>query len=123
MKRFTWNARTIRAKQDRARDRAVFRQNVAIVIGAKANAPVRTGEHRDSIGSAAPGQPFPRVGSVLPEHVVDGQTRIGAGAPHSWFVERGTSRMRARPHILPAVDAEAPHFRRRLREEYRKEGL
>ncbi len=123
MARWFWNGGDIKRRQARARDRAVYRQAEAVVLYARRIAVVRTGEHRDSIGTVPPGQDPPNPGHIDPADVRDGGVRIGAGAPHSFWVERGTSRMPPRPAVAPAADAEAPNFQRRLREEYRKEGL
>jgi hypothetical protein len=71
--------------QDRVRVRAL-----RVLSYAKGTAPVDTGEYRDSIHMYE-----------LP----DGGFRIQASAPHSIFVEFGTSRMSAYHTLAVALDA------------------
>ncbi|HNG95810.1 MAG TPA: HK97 gp10 family phage protein, partial [Acidobacteriota bacterium] len=66
-----------------------------IEADAKERAPVDTGVLRNSI-QATPAGPLRWI--------------IGEGAEYAAFVEFGTSRAPAQPHLLPAVEAARPGF-------------
>ena len=57
--------------------------------GAKQRAPVRTGALRNSIATEMQG---------------DDAVRIGPGVEYGIYLERGTSRMAARPYLFPSVE-------------------
>lgn len=71
---------------------------------AQSIAPVRTGEFRDSIDG--------RVNKA--------SVTVFAGAPHSRWVEEGTSKMEAQPTIGPAVNATKHKLTKRIEEEIKK---
>lgn len=75
-----------------------------VVPYAQSIAPVDTGEFRDGIG-----------GAVNPN-----QIRIYASAPHSSFVEDGTSTMPARPTVRPAIQKMRPKLLARVRAKLRE---
>ncbi|WP_449471654.1 HK97-gp10 family putative phage morphogenesis protein [Sphingobium chungangianum] len=75
-----------------------------VVPAAKAIAPVDSGEFRDGIG-----------GEVNPN-----QIRIYASAPHSSFVEDGTSKMPARPTLRPTIQKMRPKLLARVRAKLRE---
>ena len=60
---------------------------------AQSNAPVDTGFHRSSIGW---------------EMVAAGAAEFGATSHYGPYLEHGTYKMAARPHVLPAADAVTP---------------
>ena len=71
---------------------------------AKALAPVRTGELRDSID-----------GEVSP-----GGVRVFADAPHARFVEEGTTKMPAQPFLGPALKQTKGKLKERIKNEIKK---
>lgn len=80
--------------------RAVVRASVfATEAGGKARAPVLTGFHRNSITSDFRGSNA---------DVAQGET--GPESGYGRFLEDGTDRMAARPHMGPAADEQEPIF-------------
>lgn len=66
-----------------------------IVEEAKVNAPVKTGNLRDSI-----------------HYDVDGETvKVGSDVPYAAYVEFGTFKMEPQPYLRPAVLAKGAKFR------------
>ena len=82
-------AAAIPAKVDQA-TRAYGLQAVAIV---QSNAPVDTGAHRAGIGMDALGL----------AHV-----EVGASSEYAPYLEYGTYKMAARPHVIPGVESVVP---------------
>ena len=71
---------------------------------AQSIAPVRSGEFRDSIDGRA----------------TKTRVTVFATAPHSRFVEEGTSKMEAQPTLGPALQATKGKLRERIREAIKK---
>lgn len=71
---------------------------------AKALAPVRTGELRDSIDG----------------RVTKTQATVFAAAPHAGFVENGTSLSPAQPYMEPALAQTKPKLKARIEAELKK---
>ena len=82
-------AAAIPAKVD-ATTRAYGLQAVAIV---QSNAPVDTGAHRAGIGMDILGLAY---------------VEVGASSEYAPYLEYGTYRMAARPHIIPGVESVVP---------------
>jgi HK97 gp10 family phage protein len=77
---------------EKAIKEAVSRGGDAVRDAAKANAPVDTGELRDSIESIVSSDGL--------------SVEVGTDVPHGVFVELGTSRMAAQPFLFPAFERE-----------------
>lgn len=74
----------------------------AIVEGAKARVPVRTGELKRSIRSTMDKR--------------RGKAKVSARARHAHLVEFGTVNMPAKPFLQPAAEAERDNYVRRAKE-------
>ena len=81
-------------------DRIVEESARAIEGGAKINAPVDTGNLRNSISVQKAGE---------------AKRRIGASAEYAIFQEMGTRHHAAHPFLKPAFDDEVPHLKQRLK--------
>ncbi len=75
------------------------------VATAKVHAPIDIGHHKANIGYE-PGKD-------------DLHATVKAGAGYALYLERGTRRMAARPHVEPAVRAEVAHLERDVAEAMR----
>lgn len=84
----------IRGTARRLAEVVVAKAALDIEAQAKARAPVRTGFLRSSIAASGAGLEW----------------QVSVGAAYAVFVEFGTSRMAARPYLVPAVEAVAPGF-------------
>lgn len=73
-------------------------------VTAQRNAPVRTGELRDSMQ-------VEHEGNV---------SRVGFTAPHAGFVEFGTSRMASQPYLIPAAWQGKETLRKKILEKLKK---
>lgn len=74
-----------------------------IEADAKTLVPVRTGNLRNSISRELTGDTFAGSGSTF-------GGEVGPTANYGRFVEFGTSRMRPRPYLLPALARREPGF-------------
>jgi hypothetical protein len=105
--------------------KAAVRPHVAEVVKASAQAieqDVKGGPH--SLYRAYPPSPtYDRTGNLGRSYhsrrihellwVVENDPQI---APYAVYVELGTRKMAARPHLLPSAEAERPHFVAEMRE-------
>lgn len=91
----------IEARTTLALSRAVEETARNIEAGAKARAPMRTGNLRASIQTHRTG-------------LHEAEVRVGA--EYGTFVEHGTRHTAAKPFLAPAVEAERPRFLGRIRE-------
>jgi HK97 gp10 family phage protein len=105
MAKLVWLGDDVEASVRDASVEAIDETNTAAAAQAKGAAPVRSGEHRDSI-------------EVQPALIEGDQVTgsWGANAKHSPFVELGTSKMAAQPHLRPAADAENRKLAGRIRD-------
>ena len=105
----SWRGPELAQAAAEAAERAVAETLERAAETAAGNAPVRTGELRESIGST----PVRRSGSRT-------SGGLGAGARYGRFVERGTRYMSAQPFLRPAADAEFPRLAERVGEHFRR---
>lgn len=98
-----------------ALDKALRQIAQEIEDSAKRRAPVRTGALRDSIRVGASNMDGNRVAMHGNRVAMDGNrvaamhgVTVTAGVPYALFVELGTSRMRPRPYLRPAVEEVRP---------------
>jgi hypothetical protein len=107
---------------------------VAIEADTKALAPVRGafrsfregeppigGALRRSYTTAKPGQEGnPGGGGDAKANVVDGGIDVGSWLGYSYYVDRGTTRMSARPHFTTAIAANLPQRGRRFAQQFER---
>lgn len=123
-------------------DEAIALTALAIENDTKRTAPVRGGNRsfrpaikgkkgqqvggtlRRSYTTAKPGTEGSLTGSsgenTARGNVTNGRILVGSWLGYAYFVERGTSKMPARPHFQPAIDHALPLFPRKLEAAYRK---
>lgn len=98
----------------------------SIQRGGRSGAPyVRYNPRRAGVASA-PGEP-PKtdtgrlVGSIFADVLESGlEAEVGTGIKYGKFLEFGTTRMRARPWLMPAFERQKPRIRKRLEQEFRR---
>lgn len=86
---------------------------------AKMNSPIKFGAHRSSGYTIAPGknnygQNTSRARSLNPDALIDAPVKpkndmsavVGFPMEYSLYLETGTTRMAARPHLVPAMESE-----------------
>lgn len=91
---------------DNAMERALTRIGLAAEGYAKKEAPVDTGNLRNSITHA--------------EEIKEKATYVGTNVEYAPFVELGTSRSRAQPYLRPAATEHTTTYRNILKEELGK---
>lgn len=117
MARIVWHGdeflRKVKRGVERALDQTRFRMEARIKssFGSSPSSPgdppgVKTGQLRSSITSSREGLKA-KIGSTI-------APRGGQSQSYAFYQERGTSKMRARPYLRPALDAEAPRLVRDL---------
>ncbi len=106
--RYTSYVRQRTAQFLAAQERAANRTGQWAAEQARALAPVDTGALRDSIDFAV--RKTQTTFAVV----------VFAGASYSLYVELGTSRMRAQPHLRPVLDRIGPVYQQFLVDEMRK---
>lgn len=102
--RLIWKGQEVEARVAAASQAAVDETNEAGATLARGAAPFRTGELQGSIGT--------EPASVSGDQV---KGQLVARAPHSIFVELGTSKMPAQPYLRPSADAENSKLAGRIR--------
>ncbi|MGT2895907.1 HK97-gp10 family putative phage morphogenesis protein [Streptococcus entericus] len=88
-----------------ATEKELERSSLRIERSAKVNAPVKKGVLRNTIFSIKAGKLTYKV--TAPQH-------------YAIYVEKGTRKMRAKPFMAPAIDAERPKLINNLRKIYGK---
>lgn len=125
------------ADVDAAADEATALTGLAIETDAKKEAPVRGGYRsfapaiagkggqqiggtlRRSYTTASPGsEGNPAGGGNAFANVRDGGLLVGSWIGYAYFVDRGTTRMAARPHFDPAVQKHIPQWQKRFEDSY-----
>lgn len=93
-----------------AADQALEKAARDIEAKAKMNAPVDTGNLKNSIYSKGPGfSTFGGAGNTQPEEPIgDHEAVVHAGAPYAVYVDYGTAHMPARPFFSGAVEEVKP---------------
>jgi hypothetical protein len=119
---------------ERAQDAEAAITALAIEGDTKALAPVRGafrsfregkppigGALRRSYTTARPGQEGdPAGGGDATANVVDGGIDVGSWLGYSYYVDRGTTRMLARPHFSVAIAANLPQRGRRFAQQFER---
>ena len=100
------NTDAVLKELDNAMERALTRIGLAAEGYAKKEAPVDTGNLRNSITHA--------------EEIKEKATYVGTNVEYATFVELGTSRSRAQPYLRPAATEHTTTYRNILKEELGK---
>ena len=100
------NTDAVLKELDNAMERALTRIGLAAEGYAKKEAPVDTGNLRNSITHA--------------EEIKEKATYVGTNVEYAPFVELGTSRSRAQPYLRPAATEHTTTYKNILKEELGK---
>jgi HK97 gp10 family phage protein len=72
--------------------------------------------HRASAPGQSPATDTGRLVNSLRSDVSGKTATVSANTTYAAALEFGTSKMKPRPYLIPAVEMERPHFERRMRE-------